>query len=283
MPIEPAFGALLKARKCPVTLTYCLEIIFRHCGHCSQWPVSGGAKRFWFTGIESSGWPRHTMWIIMSWPTITMIQHYSDVIMSTMVSQINRLTIVHSSIYSGADQRTHQSSASIAFVRGNSPVTSEFPAQRASNVENDFIWWRHHGVSNKGLGVLPSPHPLVYQTVYFLCVCHHYDDVIMTTMASQITSLTIVYSTVYSGTDQRKHQSSASLAFVRGIHRGQHKWPVTRKMFPFDDVIMILKLLEQIQATSHTEITCSHIMSTKDWLQHVQTPNKVGSNNFVCV
>ena len=48
---------------------------------------------------------------------------------------------------------------------------------------------------------------------------HHYIDVIITTMASQITSLTIVYSTLYSGADQRKHQSSASLAFVWGIHR----------------------------------------------------------------
>ena len=70
----------------------------------------------------------------------------------------------------------------------------------------------------------------------------HYTDVIMATMASQITSLIIVYSTVYTGADQRKHQSPASLAFVRGIHRGPvnspHKWPVTRKMFPFDDVIM---------------------------------------------
>ena len=70
----------------------------------------------------------------------------------------------------------------------------------------------------------------------------HYGDVIMGMIASQITSLTIVYSTVYSDTDQRKHQSSASLAFVRGIHRGPvnspHKWPVTRKMCPFDDVIM---------------------------------------------
>ena len=59
--------------------------------------------------------------------------------------------------------------------------------------------------------------------------------------ASQITSLTVVYSTVYSNADQRKHQSSASLAFEWGIHRGPvnslHKWPVTRKMFPFDDVI----------------------------------------------
>ena len=69
----------------------------------------------------------------------------------------------------------------------------------------------------------------------------------MTTMASQITSLTIVYSTVYSGEDQRKHQSPVSLAFVQGIHRGPvnspHKWPVTRKMFPFDDVIMIFPLI----------------------------------------
>ena len=70
----------------------------------------------------------------------------------------------------------------------------------------------------------------------------HYTDVIMSLMASQITSFTIVYSPVCSGTDQRKHQSSASLAFVRWIHRGPvnspHKSPVTRKMFPFDDVIM---------------------------------------------
>ena len=50
-------------------------------------------------------------------------------------------------------------------------------------------------------------------------VVTHYNDVIMSTMASEITSLTIAYSTIYSGLDQRKHQSSASLAFVRGIHR----------------------------------------------------------------
>ena len=65
----------------------------------------------------------------------------------------------------------------------------------------------------------------------------------MSAKASQITSLTTVYSIVYSGTDQRKHQSSASLAFVRWIHRwpvnSPHKWPVTQKMFPFDDVFMV--------------------------------------------
>ena len=55
-------------------------------------------------------------------------------------------------------------------------------------------------------------------------------------MAYQTTSLTIVYSTVYSDADQRKHKSTATLAFVRGIHRwpmdSPHKGPVTRKMFP---------------------------------------------------
>ena len=71
---------------------------------------------------------------------------------------------------------------------------------------------------------------------------NHYSDVIMSPMAFQITGVSIVCSTVCSGADQRKHQSSASLTFVRGIHRwpmdSSHKGPVTRKMFPFDDVIM---------------------------------------------
>ena len=52
----------------------------------------------------------------------------------------------------------------------------------------------------------------------------------MTTMASQITSLTIVYSNIYSGADQIKHQSSASLAFVRGIHRGPVGFIAVREM-----------------------------------------------------
>ena len=70
----------------------------------------------------------------------------------------------------------------------------------------------------------------------------HYNDVIMGATTFQITSLTIVYSSVHSGSDQRKHRSSASLAFVQGIDQwpvnSPHKWPATWKMFPFDDVIM---------------------------------------------
>ena len=74
-------------------------------------------------------------------------------------------------------------------------------------------------------------------------VLYHYGVVIMSIMASLVTSISIVYSTVCSNADQRKHQSSASLAFVRGCYRwpvnSPHNGPVTRKMFPFDDVIMI--------------------------------------------
>ena len=86
-----------------------------------------------------------------------------------------------------------------------------------------------------------------YDVKYRCCimtnkVACHYCDAKMGAMASQITSLTIVYSTVHSNADQRKHQGSASLAFVLGMHRwpvnSPHKWPMTRKMFPFDDVIM---------------------------------------------
>ena len=59
--------------------------------------------------------------------------HYCDVIMGTMASQITSLTIVYSTVYSGAGQRKHQSSASLAFETG------EFPAQMASNAENASI------------------------------------------------------------------------------------------------------------------------------------------------
>ena len=78
----------------------------------------------------------------------------------------------------------------------------------------------------------------------------HYSDVIMSAMASQITGVLIVCLNVCSVADQRKHQSSMSLAFVRGIHRwhvnSPHKGPVTRKMFPFDDVIMEWKSSDEM-------------------------------------
>ena len=64
--------------------------------------------------------------------------------MGTITSQITSLTTVYSTVYSGADQRKHQSSASLASVRG----IHRFPAQMASNAKNVTIWWRHHDQYN---------------------------------------------------------------------------------------------------------------------------------------
>ena len=87
----------------------------------------------------------------------------------------------------------------------------------------------------------------------------------MGAIVSEIISLTIVYSNVYSDEDQRKHQSSASLAFVRGIHRSPvnspHKWSVTRKMFPFDDVIMFMGLRLSLRQSS-TPVLMRHRQSS---------------------
>ena len=101
----------------------------------------------------------------------------------------------------------------------------------------------------------------------------HYNDVIMGSKASQIASLTIVYSTVYLGADQRKHQSPASLTFVRGIHRWPmkfpHKWSVTRKMLPFDDVIMYLPALSQTMADCFTYHQSSALLALCQKKKHV--------------
>ena len=90
--------------------------------------------------------------------------------------------------------------------------------------------------------------------VFFLSWFNHYIDVIMGAILSQITSLTIVYLTVYSSADQRKHQSSVSLSFVRGIYRWQvnslHKWSVTRQMLSFDDVIMNQHVIQSLTSTA---------------------------------
>ena len=105
----------------------------------------------------------------------------------------------------------------------------------------------------------------------------------MGTMASQITSLPIVYSTVYSDADQRKHESSASLAFARGIHRGPmnspHKWPVTRKMFPFDDIIMWESLATclrrgYVNLLIHTKLydVVTHPYVQNVWCNYVSMP-----------
>ena len=74
----------------------------------------------------------------------------------------------------------------------------------------------------------------------YMSYAKHYSDVKMGTMASQITSLTIVYWIAYSGADQRKHQKLRVTSLCdRWPVNSPHKWPVTRKMFPFDDIIAL--------------------------------------------
>ena len=95
----------------------------------------------------------------------------------------------------------------------------------------------------------------------FQVVKDHHDDVVISAMPSQITCVSIVCSTVGSGADQRKHQSFASLAFVWEIHRwpvnSPHKRPVTQKILPFDDVIMIQATLVVIEMASCLASCCN--------------------------
>ena len=140
--------------------------------------------------------------------SVIWITHYSDVIIGMMASEITSLTIVyrddiikwkHFLGYWPFVQGIHRSLASDAEL-----WCFLWSAPNKLLSKQSWGWWFE----------MPS-HPL----------WHHCND-----------------STVYSGADKRKYQSSASLAFVRGIHRDRWiprtKGPVTRKMFPFDEVIM---------------------------------------------
>ena len=84
---------------------------------------------------------RFAMW------TFQRKSHDSDVIMSAAAFQITGISIVYSTVCSGADQRKHQSSASLAFVRGIHRWPVDSPHKAPSNAENVSIWWRHHELS----------------------------------------------------------------------------------------------------------------------------------------
>ena len=111
---------------------------------------------------------------------VTQPQHHSDIIMSAVPSQITSVSIVYSTVCSGTDQRKHQSSASLAFVR----VIHQWPVNSL-----------HKGPVTRKM--------LLFDDI-IVNEMLHYNDVIMSQLVSQITSLTIVYSTVYSRADQRK-------------------------------------------------------------------------------
>ena len=108
------------------------------------------------------------------------------------------------------------------------------------NRHQENIWtWSHVYSPRHGIRVKSGDHSCMKVTTAFLS---DYSNVIMSAMASEITGISIAYTTVCSGTDEKEYQSFTSLDFVRGIHwwhvNSLHKEPVTRKIFPFDDVIM---------------------------------------------
>ena len=115
----------------------------------------------------------------------------------------------------------------------------------------------------------------------------HYSDVIMSTVASQITGVSMICPTVSSGADQRKHQSSASLSFVVGIHRwplnSPHKGPVTQKTFPFDDVIMT----NHVACPSPWHTIHGFIKQLENWFKELaklnETPRHIGINGKIWV
>ena len=75
-----------------------------------------------------------------------VLSHYNDVIMSAMASWITSPTIVYSTVYSRRWSKKTSKFRVTGLCEGNSPVTGEFPAQRANNAENVTIWWRHHEI-----------------------------------------------------------------------------------------------------------------------------------------
>ena len=172
--------------------------------------------------------------------------------MTTMASQITSLTVVYSTVYSDADQRKHQSSASLAFVWGihrdrwiprtkgqlrgkclhlmtSSCDVLIYPRLCQYGAEGVFPW---------GIFVIFSVCASIYA---HYC---HYGCVIMSAMASQITGISIVYTTVC--LFRRRSKETPKLP-VTGLCGGMHRWPVnsshqrpvTRKIFPFDDVIIV--------------------------------------------
>ena len=135
-------------------------------------------------------------------------------------------------------------SALLAICAGNSPVPGEFPSQRPVTQSFDvfFDLRLNKRLSKKSWGWW-------FETPSCPLWRHSNEKIAFRIFATTLQwrqnerdCVSIAYSIVCSGTDQRKHQSSASLAFVRGIHHwtvnSPHKGPLTREMVPFHDVIM---------------------------------------------
>ena len=175
--------------------------------------------------------------------------------MGSMVSQITTISIVCSVVH----QSKHQSSALLAFCEGNPPMML---------TKGQWLGKCFH-VMTSTCGDKTSP--MEYSNVlnFLKDLYFHYNDVIMTTIASQITSLTVVCSTVYSDADQRKHQSSASLAFVRGIHRDRWiprtKGQLRGKCFHLMTSSCSFRYGYQVQFACYRPITADLCVSNVAW------------------
>ena len=89
----------------------------------------------WYFVLQTDGW--------------TTRKHYSDdiFIISAMASQITSITIVYSTVYLFMHRSKKTSKLRVTgLCEGNSPLSSEFPAQSASTAENVSIWWRYHAM-----------------------------------------------------------------------------------------------------------------------------------------
>ena len=182
----------------------------------------------WGNNRDASDWRRHRAHY-----AVTVMRSKKSLPIPPSIGYSLRGSHEYSSAGSKSNSKTFHSDATLA-PRGLNSLATRLLIQQLVQVRcKKGTKAPHYWFFVKKIRWGPMDHPHRW-----FPIAKHYNDVIMSTTASQITSLTIVYSTVYSGADQRKHQSSASLAFVRGIHRwpmnSPHKRPVTRKMFPFD-------------------------------------------------
>ena len=119
----------------------CVFMSWHHhlCCHFTFKPLS-------FCLLKDSPHKGPVMWNVCPHVMTSSLCCYNKVIINAMASQITGISIVCTIVGTGPDQRKHQSSASLAFCAGNSPVTGEFPTQKASNVENISICWRYHAL-----------------------------------------------------------------------------------------------------------------------------------------
>ena len=174
--------------------------------------------------------------------------------MGAMASQITSLTIVYSIVYSDADQRKHQSSADRNLTKvGSRVIMWKIYRSNAKNIRMYRFTDMYHSRRNE---------PIWYVVFYIARHClklTHYNDIKMSAMVSQITSPTIVCSSVYWRGKSKKISKFRVTGLCAWNSPVTGEVPTQRasdaEMFPFDDVIMLCqnpRLLGNTQTDSHT-------------------------------